>query len=761
MQQSFAASSTSTNKAANAGFEIGPAGGATPPNWSTYGEAGQESWAAETGTNGVAFRGWVTNGFGGLIQDIPVNSAQGGVFSFSIRGNAEANFQSSSQEAWIKMEFWKQGEGSFRSQVSNSVYSALTGSPGTWQTFTIGATNSDSQVDLVKILVGFGNAVAPGGAMACRWDNASLIQSTPGGMTYVVEGYINNPTLDRMTGTAYGAYLLEFYNGTDLVSVVDTLHFTSTNAADSWQKFSVTNWSPYSGTVSGKLSATILGSSTNFSGALYFDTTCVTPTNVPHSNVSSGAIFNPGFEYTANGTKLKYVDSWTNFGFDGAVQSTFKRSGEHALQIFFTETLAGQYWNATGGYRYANSAYAFTPSTDRFAGHSNLQAVLVMEFLNATGGVLISYASSPFKTNAPANVWSNLTVSGMAPNGTVRARTLVGIVGSTTGYAGSVYFDDVSQSILSTGGTTSCGILQNPGFDDGLPGNIDALQLNGDLPAWVWLGGTNGGFVQTDYKYDGFQALGITFPHQLAVQSFTAQTGMSYVLSGRIMNPAAQRLQDSAYGVFLLQFISGSNVISTKESAHFTTNNAADVWTYFAVTSRAPISGTFTGRVAAFLQGDHNGDTGFAGVVYYDGLCLTATNIPFTVTTNGALENPGFEDSACGTAFEFVDNWTALGNAGVVDCTVARSGANSLQIYFPANLMQQDWPAGAGHSAVHQRDRRRARQLRFESVCRDECGRRLGQPVRGGRRPAGHGHGPHAHRPRWHDERRIQRRGLF
>ncbi|HEY8241215.1 MAG TPA: hypothetical protein VIH35_07210, partial [Kiritimatiellia bacterium] len=429
-----------------------------------------------------------------------------------------------------------------------------------------------------------------------------------------------------------------------------------------------------------------------------FDTACLTATNIPRTNQTAGAISNPGFEFTAKGTYLSYVDSWTNLGFDGAVAGTYSRSGAQSLRIYFTETLAGQSWNATGGYRYSTTAYAFTPTgADRLSGHSNLQAVLVMEFYNATNGLLLSYASNPFLTNAAAGVWSNLTASGIAPNGTVRARTLIGIVGSVTGFSGSVYFDDISQSIVSTGGLTSCGLINNPGFDDGIPGNIDALQLSGDLPAWTWLGGTNGGFIQTSFFYDGAQALAITFPHQLAVQQFAAQTAMSYKVEGRIFNPASQKLQGTTYATFLLQFMIGTNAVATKESGRFLTNSPVDTWVYFAVTSRAPINATgLSGRVACFLQGDEFGDSNFAGAVYYDGLCVTATNIPYTTTTNGALENPGFEDSSCGTAITAIDNWTALGNAGIIDCSIARSGGNSLQIYFPENLVGQGWAATPG-----------------------------------------------------------------
>ena len=52
------------------------------------------------------------------------------------------------------------------------------------------------------------------------------------------------------------------------------------------------------------------------------------------------------------------------------------------------------------------------------------------KFINATGGVIISYASNPYTVTNAENVWIPLHAIGVAPQGTVTGRTLVGLVGT-------------------------------------------------------------------------------------------------------------------------------------------------------------------------------------------------------------------------------------------------------------------------------------------------------------------------------------------
>ena len=514
------------------------------------------------------------------------------------------------------------------------------------------------------------------------------------GRGYIVEGYIYNPAAEDLTGSAFGAYLIEFYRGTSLVSTIDSSHFTSASPADSWVKFAVTNRAPWTGSVTGRVVCGIYGDPTGFGGALYFDGVRVTETNLPQlTNAQAGAIWNPGFEYTARGTVIGQMDSWSADGASGLVGDSYKRSGNNALQLYYPGTLAHQTWDATQGWRYASSAFAFTPSADRLAGASTLHGVVLLQFLDATGtNVLQTYESTWFTTGNVADAWTALQVNGTAPSGTRYGRTTLALLGDTAGYDGSLWFDDATQLVVSTTGTVA-GLLHNPGFDDGPPGNAYDLGLAFDLPYWDWLGGTNGGYITTSYKLDDAQSLVITWPGNLIGQSFNVVTGQTYVYQGYMYTPSSDRMTGTAYGVLQMEFYDGAELVSVSESAHFTAASPSNSWVKFAVTNRAPWTGTISSRVLCSIAGS---SASFGGALYFDGLSVTGRYIGATNVQAGTLWNPGFEYTAPGTALGFIENWTALGNAGVIAETYKRSGKNALQLYAPETLLAQTWDATQG-----------------------------------------------------------------
>ena len=522
--------------------------------------------------------------------------------------------------------------------------------------------------------------------------------TTVTGRDYVVQGYIYTPSSSKLTGSAYGTLLLEFYNGsynsgTSVVSVVEALHFTSANAADTWTKFCVTNRAPWLGAVTGRVIAAVLGNPSGFGGAVYFDGLSVTAKESSVVNTQAGTLWNPGFEYTARGTVLAQLDSWSVDGQSGLVSDSYKHGGNNALQIYYPGTLAHQTWDATQGWRYASSAYAYTPSADRLAGASSLHGVVLLEFLDATGtNVLQTYESTSFTTGSVADTWTALEASGIAPSGTRYGRTSLALVGDTAGYAGSLWFDDASQSLVSTTGTVA-GLLHNPGFDDGPPGNAYDLDVGSNLPYWDWLGGTNGGYVATSYYKDSPQSLVITWPGNLIGQSLSVNSGYTYVYQGYLYTPAAGRMTGSAYGVLSMEFYSGTTLVSVVDSEHFTASSPSNTWVKFAVTNRAPWSGSITSRVLCSISGSSES---FGGTVYFDNLIVTGSYVGATNAQAGALQNPGFEYTANGTTLEFIDSWTALGNAGVVAETYKRSGKNALKLYAPETLLAQTWSATQG-----------------------------------------------------------------
>ena len=393
----------------------------------------------------------------------------------------------------------------------------------------------------------------------------------------------------------------------------------------------MTNRAPWVGTwVTGRVSCAILDLSTNsnFGGVVYFDSLQVTATNIAANNSQSGAIWNPGFEYTANGTKLQFMDNWTNLGFAGNVDSAMARTGNNGLKLYAPETLSAQYWTAAAGSRYATTGFVATAAgSDRLQGATNLHAVVLLQYLNATGGILVTYESGWFTTNSAPGTWTGLVASGVAPNGTVAGRTVLGLLGTNAGFAGAVWFDDVGQSLVSTGMTVS-GVLYNPSFEDGPPGNCSILQTNHDLPAWTWNGGTNAGYIATDHVKAGQQALVITYPQNGVAQDWTCVGGHTYSATGSLFTPSSAKFSTdgTAYGMLDLAFYANGFYVTNYTSARFGASQAANVWTTFTVSATAPAGTNITGRLTCTIYSPNPGDDfDLGGVIYFDDLSVVDT----------------------------------------------------------------------------------------------------------------------------------------
>jgi uncharacterized repeat protein (TIGR01451 family) len=434
-----------------------------------------------------------------------------------------------------------------------------------------------------------------------------------------------------MTGTAYGVLILEYYRSNSLVSSVESAHFTSSSPSNSWVKFAVTNRAPWTGAITGRVLCAIMGSTVGYGGAMFFDGLSVTGSYVGVTNAQAGTIWNPGFEYTAPGTLMSFLDSWTPLGTAGLVSDAIKRSGNNSLRIYGPETMVAQTWAATPGYKYASSAFAYTPSGDRLAGVSNLHGVVLLQFFDATGtNMLISYESPWFTTSTPANVWSNLEVIGVAPNNSSYGRTVLGLLGTNTGFGGSLYFDDATQRVVATGGSLS-GMLHNPGFDDGPSGNAAILQATNDLPYWQWIGGADAGFVSREYKKDYEQSFSITYPLNSVAQNWSATPGSSYKAEGYLFTPAASKFNTDGKSSGRLEisfYVDGDTnayTAATVVSAPFGASQPSNTWVYFAVTGFAPSAASIvTGRVTCTIAcaGDPATDGALAGVIHFDQLTL-------------------------------------------------------------------------------------------------------------------------------------------
>lgn len=165
----------SANLLVNPGFEVGPGGGGTPDDWWKYNETGQESWAAQTGTNGMAFWSWSNDTWGGFGQDVVQAFGSSDVLSFSIWGLAEVNFESSIDETWILLEFWQDGNTTWTRQDRLDVYGILTGNAGVWNQVTLITTVNLANVTMIKPIIGGGGFTNNNvGNQAVFWDNANF-----------------------------------------------------------------------------------------------------------------------------------------------------------------------------------------------------------------------------------------------------------------------------------------------------------------------------------------------------------------------------------------------------------------------------------------------------------------------------------------------------------------------------------------------------------------------------------------------------------
>ncbi|HIE11507.1 MAG TPA: hypothetical protein EYP62_07830 [Kiritimatiellae bacterium] len=191
-----------------------------------------------------------------------------------------------------------------------------------------------------------------------------------------------------------------------------------------------------------------------------------------------------------------------------------------------------------------------------------------------------------------------------------------------------MYFDDAGQALVSTGGSVS-GLLRNPGYDDGVPGNAYDLDASSQLPAWKWYGGTNAGFISREHCKDGEQALVVTWPQNTMAQDWPAAGGVTYVASGYLFTPSDKKFNSdgSSYGRLEMVFYVGGDTNPAQDyiyySARFTWQKPADQWIYFSVTGMAPPEAVVTGRLNCTIYSDDpGGDMDLAGVIYFDQLSV-------------------------------------------------------------------------------------------------------------------------------------------
>ncbi len=422
----------------------------------------------------------------------------------------------------------------------------------------------------------------------------------------------------------------------------------ATGVSTNWMKFSTPPMVMLGGIEYASITCAYLSGSpadTNTAGVVYFDDISYEEVDIP----VAGAIKNPGFEMlpAREYTNYSVPPLWMEYGNAFGVTTNFVRSGLSSLQIWYQENLVGQDFPVTPGTRYEVSGYVANPSSTGLILTNEAFGCLLIDYLNAAGAKIgDGCVSQHFTKNSPKDQWIPLTASGVAPSGAVTARVYCAVLKDPNypAYAsGSLFFDDLTQRVVSAEGTMS-GELHNPGFEDGVTGNAFHLSGTDDLPNWTWAGGDNAGFIVSQYAQSGAQSLALTWPGNYMLQDFTADPGAKYVVSGYMFTPSGSSQFSSdgfSYGQISVAFyVDGSPNPAEGHlyiTEHFTTESPADTWVYFCVTSTVPVPAdpmsAVVGRVGCTIFSEDIGaDSQLGGVIFFDSLSVTrlSTDTPST-----------------------------------------------------------------------------------------------------------------------------------
>ena len=163
------ASPANANLLANPSFEIGT--GNSIDSWTQWDDARIESWAALTGSNGVAFYGW-TDG-GGLYQDVAAEGISN--YTLTAQGLKDSDF-SSSYYVQMRLEFLDQ-DGMAIDFVQQVIYTT-----DGWELFTLSAP-CPPKTTVIRCSMMFSGT--PGTSGAFKWDDVSLT-STPASNTHAI-----------------------------------------------------------------------------------------------------------------------------------------------------------------------------------------------------------------------------------------------------------------------------------------------------------------------------------------------------------------------------------------------------------------------------------------------------------------------------------------------------------------------------------------------------------------------------------------------
>ena len=273
------------------------------------------------------------------------------------------------------------------------------------------------------------------------WNAAGATQDIPvtPGLSYEAGVWSLHTASDPEQGSNFGAINIEWIDSLGVsMSYVSSRATDALSPLDTWQRTTVTGIAP-PGAVAARVVPIHIQGPELLGGAVYFD-------DVTFVQSTPSGIVNPGFESD--------LQSWNAFS-NAFSDTTFVHSGAKAAKFF--GCWCGPY-NATGvfqdlpaqpGQLWEGKAWVGTTSGDHIAGGNF--AVLNIEFRDALNNTIEFVSTPAADANTPGDQWSQVTVTGIAPAGTVVAR-IVPLHIQPEFAGGAVWFDDVEFAQVTTGG---------------------------------------------------------------------------------------------------------------------------------------------------------------------------------------------------------------------------------------------------------------------------------------------------------------------
>ena len=218
----------SANPIQNPGFEVGAASGAEPTSWGDTGNNGQESWAAETGTDGYAFWGW--NNTGGALWQTAIPAYTNNRYYMRFRGLKETDFANA--DVKLILEFYQSNDSTLISATTN-VYPSGSQTANIWTNYTHEAAAAAGAYFVRPVLSWPDRAATGFGSQAYKWDNAILYDRT---LNYAVGeiaeefSYDDHNDIDDLAGKSRGnGFTNNWTESNDGSYVVEDGSFASIN----------------------------------------------------------------------------------------------------------------------------------------------------------------------------------------------------------------------------------------------------------------------------------------------------------------------------------------------------------------------------------------------------------------------------------------------------------------------------------------------------------------------------------------------------